>query len=362
MERPQPREDPLRLVQAALHGFAGQRRAAGENVVRDSGEDPRRQRPARLRERLCAPQVQDRLPGGKRRTRSRKRGHQPLLLADVPDRVVGTLGHRLPRGQDGLQCRSNGAVAEQREILQHRAPAPSDGTRRRSAEHVVERGAHQAVATRQPVIEEGERPIGRERREPQGEPRELHRHRVQVDAVQASLGDRPAKASPIPLVDVRGEAAAGSDERSGVFGGKEAAGGHEERATSHRGIQHPQREDLLGSGVRHERRQRAAHEVGSQRRAAYRSWLWPSSFLRRGRVLPRVPRSGRRGALPRASSRARSRRRPPVVRRRDPGRRCVPVPRDAAWSRGRAPTAWRRSRPRPPLRPVVSRSERRGAH
>ena len=64
------------------------------------------------------------------------------------------------------------------------------GRRRRPAK-LREPGAEQAVAGLQMVIEKRQRPVGGERRQPERQPRELHRHRVDVDAEQTSLGDRP---------------------------------------------------------------------------------------------------------------------------------------------------------------------------
>ena len=57
--------------------------------------------------------------------------------------------------------------------------------------HVFHRRAHQAVACPQVMVEEGQRPIGRQRREPERQASELHRHGIDVDAVKASLRDDP---------------------------------------------------------------------------------------------------------------------------------------------------------------------------
>ncbi len=52
------------------------------------------------------------------------------------------------------------------------------------------RRADEAVAGAQVMIEKGERTIGRERRKPQRQSSELHRHRIDVHAVQTALRDR----------------------------------------------------------------------------------------------------------------------------------------------------------------------------
>ena len=55
--------------------------------------------------------------------------------------------------------------------------------------HVLRSGAHEAVAGNEMVIEKRERLVCRERCQPQREPRELHRHRIEVHAEKTARGD-----------------------------------------------------------------------------------------------------------------------------------------------------------------------------
>ena len=70
------------------------------------------------------------------------------------------------------------------------------------AEDVVERRARQAVARAQPVIEEGQRTIGRQRGQPQREPAELHRHGIDIHAVEAPLHDGTSEPDPFGVRDI----------------------------------------------------------------------------------------------------------------------------------------------------------------
>ena len=72
----------------------------------------------------------------------------------------------------------------------------------RSCEHVEWRGAHQAVAGHQVMIEKRQRPIGRQRREPHRQLRQLHGHRIAIHAEQAPAGDQPACRGPIGVREV----------------------------------------------------------------------------------------------------------------------------------------------------------------
>ena len=52
------------------------------------------------------------------------------------------------------------------------------------------------------MIQECERLVRRERREPERQPRELHRCGVEIDAEQATLGHQPSERHAIGFVEV----------------------------------------------------------------------------------------------------------------------------------------------------------------
>ncbi len=62
---------------------------------------------------------------------------------------------------------------------------------------IAKAGANKTVADGQVMIEKRQRPIGGERRQPQRQPRELHRHRIEIDAVETALGDGPPQMDPL---------------------------------------------------------------------------------------------------------------------------------------------------------------------
>ncbi len=62
------------------------------------------------------------------------------------------------------------------------------------------RQADQRIAVLQGVVEEGEGMVLRQRRQPQRQLAEVHRHRVLVHAVQAALGDQAASVQQFVLV------------------------------------------------------------------------------------------------------------------------------------------------------------------
>ena len=152
-----------------------------------------------------------------------------------------------------------------------RAEAAASASRRRRTgwprEQVGERRADEAVAAAQAVVEEPERLVGGERRQPQRHARELHRRRVEVDAVQAALRD---------------EAPEGSRDRSSVTSASRAASlADAARARRRRprkrhaatrnaplpiaGSTIAQRENRVGRDVGDERTERLAHEVSRER-------------------------------------------------------------------------------------------------
>jgi hypothetical protein len=140
-------------------------------------------------------------------------------------------------------------------------------------------GAEQAVADLQAVIEKAERAIRCQRREPQRQTCELHRHRVEIDAVETAFGDRSPDARAVGVTDVGRVAGAGTDQRRLIGVGEKPAGGDEKRAAAHRRVDDPQLQNLLGSGVPDERAECAPHEIVRHR-------------LRRVEAAARLPRAG----------------------------------------------------------------------
>jgi len=111
------------------------------------------------------------------------------------------------------------------------------------------------------VIEERQRPVGRERRQPQRQPRELDGHRVHVDAVQAALGDHPPRRHALAHAEIAAMVRPGPDERRFVRLGQITARGDQERSTAHRRIDDAKLEDPFRRGVADQRSERPANEI-----------------------------------------------------------------------------------------------------
>ena len=125
---------------------------------------------------------------------------------------------------------------------------------------VVHRCADEAVAGDEVMVEERQRLVGRKRGQPEREPRQLHCHRIQVHAEQAShatsrrgraLRRRDVARMPVPsrisvLFDRIGEITARGDEK---------------RAASHRRIENPEREKVIARSAGGQWSERVAHEV-----------------------------------------------------------------------------------------------------
>src|SRR5258707_837122 len=73
---------------------------------------------------------------------------------------------------------------------------------RRRVTQLRQPGAEQAVADLETMVEETERPIGRQRGQPERQAGKLDRHRIEVHSVQAALGDGPADAGALGIADV----------------------------------------------------------------------------------------------------------------------------------------------------------------
>jgi hypothetical protein len=115
------------------------------------------------------------------------------------------------------------------------------------------------------MVEEGERPVGGERREPQGQACELDSCRIDIDPEQAPLRDKTPNRRALARADVAGKAVSVRHERSLVGVGEIAAGPDEKRATPHRRIEHAPLENLFRCRVADKRDQRVAHQVVDQR-------------------------------------------------------------------------------------------------
>ena len=187
MKEPPRLADGIGRVEIAAGDLCRQRAAPGQDRVRQRPERRRGRGTAVRQEPRGAPEIGDPLPLRQDGRPARQRGERTLLRAHLLQRVVGRRLEREPHRQGLAQratssCRprtaAGGFGGAPRRLVIRRLP------------QVGEPRSEQAVADLEPVIEKAQRPIGRERRQPERQTRELDGHRVQVDAVQASLGDR----------------------------------------------------------------------------------------------------------------------------------------------------------------------------
>ena len=100
-------------------------------------------------------------------------------------------------GQDARRQDIRDVVFEHGQLRRPRI----DATFAKRAPSAIDSGPQAAPRSgcrrRRVMVEEGERPIGRQRREPQRQPRQLDRGGIEVDAEQAPLGDRPSNRRPL---------------------------------------------------------------------------------------------------------------------------------------------------------------------
>ena len=198
------------------------------------------------------------MPRGERRVRTDRR-------RAVPSRGPGTACLPAPRAGDARDVGggADGGVdaggLEQRQCVRGTTAAGARGA------HVVDPRPDQAVAGAQLMIEKGERPVARQRREPERQTREFHRHRVRVDAEEAPSRHQAPELGAVVLREVAAGHGSLVDERRLVGRGEIAARGDQKRAAAHRGIENAQREDPFRRRAVDERRQRAPHEVLRQR-------------------------------------------------------------------------------------------------
>ena len=201
---------------------------AGDLVRQVADSDPRRQAAARRRPSTIASVSALNAAGGIRRRRRRQPARAPeirhplparqpgvapveprerlFLGADLLERVVGNRLEREPDRQRGLERVPDRLRVEQRKGGRV-APGRRAAALGRPGEARQPR-AEQAVAGLQTMIEKRQRPIGRERGQPERQPRQLHGHRIEIDAVETAFGDRPADGGALVLADVARMAAA----------------------------------------------------------------------------------------------------------------------------------------------------------
>ena len=111
---------------------------------------------------------------------------------------------------------------------------------------LLARQADQRVAVAQRVIEERERMLPRQRRQPQRQLRQVHGEDVLVHAVQAPLGHQPPRIGQHILVVGHLRRLLVRLPRLHQALGQQAAGLDQERAGSHRRVADLEIEDLLG--------------------------------------------------------------------------------------------------------------------
>ena len=249
---------------------------AGERRVGQRSERRRRRRGVAC-EPGGAPEMRHLLPPRQRRIARGQRGIRALLRAHLLDRVVRQRLEREAHRQRVAHRVRNRFVLEQRKAVRRTRGAPHD----RRPPELREPGAEQAVAGLQAMIEEAQRTIGGERREPERQARELHRHRVEIDAVQAAFGDRASNGRAFRLADVARETAARLDERRLVRGREISARGHQKGAAAHRRIDDAEAQDVLRRPAADERPERPTDdEVGDRLRRVERARRLPDSGSR----------------------------------------------------------------------------------
>ena len=187
-----------------------------------------------------APQVRGLPPSGQGAVFAFESRERPFLSPDLLEAVVRSFGDLPSHADRRLHRRGEIVGGEERQVAR-----PPRTTGKRLADDIRHRRPDQAVADAQPVIEERQRLVGGERRQPHGQPRQLHGHRIDVDAEQAALRHRPPETRPILLGQVGRGHRPLLDQRLLVGLRQIAARGHEERAAPHRRIHHAQRKDLV---------------------------------------------------------------------------------------------------------------------
>ena len=200
------------------------------------------------------------------------------------------------------------------------------------------------------MVEKTQRPIGGERREPQRQARELDSHRIQIDAVETSLGDGPADGDACRFVEIAGRAGPSRTSARSYACARKRQAATRNAPLPIAGSTMRSWRIWSGARVARERTERPPHEiVGNRLRRVERS----GGLAHAGAGLERDDRPrhasarGWRSARHAARSRAAFRTPRPVARRRGRDTRCVRVPRD------RTPARVESASSRPPRRLVV---------
>ena len=183
-------------------------------------------------------------------------------------RLVPRLGEQpglelhVPSADDGLRGDPAAQVGSAPELLGEQlaveGPRPAVGVGVHGLQLLQRRQAEQAVASDEPVVEEAERPLAVHRHQPERELRHLDRERVDVDAVQAVLGDESTSVESDPLhlgvAGRPGRRRTGAQHLAAALGlpgfeqpvGEVATGRDQEGPRPHRDVGDPQREDVEG--------------------------------------------------------------------------------------------------------------------
>ncbi len=166
-------------------------------------------------------------------------GVELLLLLYVLDRVSGALLDQPDAPDRARHAPPEGVVPEHGELVLVGLPRllalAGAGAEPRDT------GSHQRVAAPEVVVQERERPVPGDGREPQGELGEVHRERVQVHPVDAGL-----HYSPLPVRELRLPGLLpGCDAELDQEPGHVLRDLHQEVPAPHRGVQHVQGEHGL---------------------------------------------------------------------------------------------------------------------
>ena len=227
-------------------GDRGRQRARpGQNLVRQRAKRRRGHPGRRRRKPASTPEIRDTLPFGDGRVRPAERRERPFLRPDLFERIVW-FGRKSESDWKGLTDGVAGHhLVEER---QRRRSIASKAVRWRLTE-TREPRSEQTVARLQMVVEKRQRMVGCQCRKPQREARELDRHRIEIDAEEAPLGDCSPDGGVILRPEIGRMAGARANQRSFVGVRQIDACGDEKSAAAHRGIEHLQPEDCVRSSV-----------------------------------------------------------------------------------------------------------------
>src|SRR5262249_21543875 len=154
--------------------------AAGQNEIRQREESRGRYMRLAAREPARAPDVGNLPPTRKRGSGMPQPRERGFLVAYVGNGIAwGRLDgapHRQRFSKRALQASSTeqpaGGVSAARRLPRRHWWAPQ----------AIEPRAQKAVTGLQAVVKKRQRPVGRQRGKPQGQPSELHGHRIEIDA------------------------------------------------------------------------------------------------------------------------------------------------------------------------------------